>query len=141
MKRGIRHFPRIWRATRLARRWYYARRDAYPDWRPVVAASAGAWPRAQREAAGGPRVLLATSIGSYAHGIALESALAAALTVRGAEVHALLCDGALPACAECEASLYPTLETFTHRGPADDLCRNCFWPADRRAPPSPSGVS
>ncbi len=131
MKRGIRHFPRIWRATRLARRWYYARRDAYPDWRQTVAASAGGWQRAQDASAGGPRVLMATSIGSYAHGIALESALAAALTVRGAEVHALLCDGALPACAECEASLYPNLEAFTRRGPAADLCRNCYWPAER----------
>ena len=25
MKRGIRRFPRLWRASRLARRWYYAR--------------------------------------------------------------------------------------------------------------------
>ena len=38
MKRGIRQFPRLWRVSRLARRWYYARRDAYPDWRGVLAA-------------------------------------------------------------------------------------------------------
>jgi hypothetical protein len=42
-------------------------------------------------------VLLATAIGSYAHAVTLESALAAALTFRGADVHALLCDGAMTA--------------------------------------------
>ena len=32
----------LWRATRLARRWYYARAGAYPDWRSLVAAERGA---------------------------------------------------------------------------------------------------
>jgi hypothetical protein len=74
---------------------------------------------------------MATSIGSYAHAITLESALAAAMTFRGAEVHALLCDGAMPACAECDASLYPDLRVFAARGPSRDLCRDCLWPAER----------
>ena len=74
---------------------------------------------------------MATSIGSYAHAITLESALAAALTFRGAEVHALLCDGAMTACAECEASLYPDVAKFARTGPAPDLCRDCPWPAER----------
>jgi hypothetical protein len=131
MKHGIRRFPRLWRATRLARRWYYARRDAYPDWRNLVAAEPQLWASARGAAHGGPRVLLATSIGSYAHAASLESALAAALTFRGAEVHALLCDGSLTACAECEASLYPQIATFARRGPSRDLCRDCSWPAER----------
>jgi hypothetical protein len=131
MRHGIRRFPRLWRASRLARRWYYARRDAYPDWRSVLTAEAGLWEPARRAAQGGPRVLMATSIGSYAHAIALESALAAALTFRGAEVHALLCDGSMTACAECDASFYPNLARFAQRGPADDLCRDCRWPAER----------
>src|SRR6185295_2009337 len=75
--------------------------------------------------------LMATSIGSYAHAVTLESALAAALTFRGAEVHALLCDGSMTACAECEASLYPDLATFVRHGPSRDLCRDCRWPAER----------
>jgi hypothetical protein len=36
MKHGIRRFPALWRASRLARRWYHARRDAYPDWQPLA---------------------------------------------------------------------------------------------------------
>jgi hypothetical protein len=131
MKRGIRRIPALWRATRLARRWYHARVDAYPDWSRVLAANPSLWGAARSAAQGGPRVLMATAIGSYAHAITLESALAAALTFRGAEVHALLCDTAMPACAECDASLYPDLKTFAERGPSRDLCRDCVWPAER----------
>ena len=74
---------------------------------------------------------MATAIGSYAHAATLESALSAGLTFRGAEVHALLCDGVMNACAECDASLYPDLSRFARYGPSRDLCRDCFSPAER----------
>ena len=132
MKRDIiRRVPALWRASRLARRWYHARVDAYPDWGQVLARNPALWSSARQAAQGGPRVLMATAIGSYAHAITLESALAAALTFRGAEVHALLCDTEMPACAECEASLYPNLQAFADHGPSRDLCRDCLWPAER----------
>lgn len=131
MKHGIRRFPWLWRATRLARRWYHARYDAYPDWRAALGPRRALWDSARAAAQGGPRVLMASSIGSYAHAVTLESALAAALTFRGAEVHVLLCDGAMTACAECEASLYPDLTAFTDHGPSRDLCRDCAWPAEK----------
>ena len=131
MKHALRRFPAIWRASRLARRWYHARRDAYPDWRAPVSADSALGEAARKAAQGGPKVLMATSIGSYAHAVTLESAVAAALTFRGAEVHALLCDGAMTACAECEASLYPDVAKFIERGPGADLCRDCAWPAER----------
>jgi len=131
MKHSIRRLPMLWRSTRLMRRWYYARVGAYPDWGRVLERDGSQWAAALAAARGGPRVLLVTSIGSYAHGVTLESALAVALTLRGAEVHTLLCDRALPACAECEASLYPGMRRFVRRGPAGDLCRDCCWPAER----------
>jgi len=131
MKHGIRRLPQLWRATRLARRWYRARTGAYPDWQQLIAADAQRWQSARAAAANGPRVLFATAIGSYAHAVTLESALAAALTFRGANVHVLLCDGAMTACAECEASLYPNVARFVEHGPARDLCRDCQWPAER----------
>ena len=127
----IRRFPHVWRASRLLRRWYHARFDAYPDWKPILQGTESWWTDAREKAQGGPRVLMATAIGSYAHAITLESALAAALTLRGVEVHALLCDGALTACAECEASFYPNVATFVTHGPTRDLCRDCRWPAER----------
>ena len=131
MKHGVRRFPALWRATRLARRWFHARRGAYPDWQSALSADSALWESARNAAQGGPRVLMATSIGSYAHAVTLESAVAAALTFRGAEVHALLCDGAMTACAECDASLYPDVAKFVADGPGRDLCRDCAWPAER----------
>jgi hypothetical protein len=131
MKRGIRRFPRAWRASRLARRWLHARTGAYPDFSTLIAQSPEIWRTARAASAGGPRVLMASAIGSYAHAITLESVLAAALTFRGAEVHALLCDGSMTACAECDASLYPNLSRFIAHGPSRDLCRDCLWPAER----------
>jgi hypothetical protein len=131
MRRFLRPFPSAWRASRLLRRWYYARFDAYPDWKPIVEGAEPMWHAARQAAQGGPRVLMATGIGSYAHAVTLESALSAALTFRGAEVHALVCDGALTACAECEASLYPDIGRFAAHGPERDLCRDCQWPAER----------
>lgn len=129
MKRAlIRRFPRIWRLTRLARRWYYARWGAYPDWTRIPGLDAL---RRVAPAARPARVLMASSIGATAHAVSIESALAASLTLRGAEVHVLLCDGALPACAECEASFYPDIRAFAERGPSRDLCRDCAWPAER----------
>ncbi len=131
-QRLLRRFPSLWRATRLARRWYYARYDAYPDWQQLLQAGNGdLWRSARGAAVGGPRVLMATAIGSFSHAVTLESALAAALTFRGAEVHALLCDGTMTACAECESSLYPSIERFAQHGPSRDLCRDCVWPAEQ----------
>jgi hypothetical protein len=131
MRHSIRRLPMVWRSTRLMRRWYYARFGAYPDWSRMLARDGAEWDQARQAAAGGPRVLLVTSVGSYAHAVTLESALAVALTLRGAEVHVLLCDGALSACAECEASLYPRVARFAERGASADLCRDCCWPAER----------
>jgi hypothetical protein len=37
----------------------------------------------------------------------------------------------MPACAECEASLYPDVQRFVNHGPSRDLCRDCQWPAER----------
>src|SRR5689334_14164796 len=132
MRLPIRKFPAIWRATRLARRWYHARYDAYPDWRQLISTNRPLWNQARAAAQAAPqgRVLLASTIGSYAHSVTLESALAAALTFRGADVHVLLCDATMTACAECEASLYPDLASFAAHGPSRDLCRDCRWPAE-----------
>ncbi len=60
VQRLLRRFPRLWRATRLARRWYYARYDAYPDWQPILQANSELWSTARASAQGGPRVLMAT---------------------------------------------------------------------------------
>ena len=131
MRHVIRRFPRLWRTSRLLRRWYHARWNAYPEWDEILERGKDVWEAAQTHSASGQRVLLSTAIGSYAHAVTLESALATALRLRGAEPHVLLCDSALSACAECDVSLYPRLERFVENGPLGDLCNNCYTPALR----------
>jgi hypothetical protein len=75
--------------------------------------------------------LIATGVGGHPHAVALESLLAVALTLRGAEAHLLLCDRLLPACELTETSWYPDVASFVRRGPQSDLCRICFSPARR----------
>jgi hypothetical protein len=86
------------------------------------------WDGALKEAGKGPKILIATSVGSYLAGTTLESALAVALTLRGADVHLLLCDAVLPACLACWSDVYPNHKKFSQDGPIKD-CKACFEPA------------
>lgn len=75
----------------------------------------------------GQNVLIATSTGSNWPCSAFESLLGVALTLRGADVRFLLCDGVLPACQECDRQWLSESE-FVHRGPKP-LCAACYQPA------------
>jgi hypothetical protein len=70
------------------------------------------------------KVLFATDIGGYLNGVIPEAALAAALELRGHDVHMLLCDGVLPACMECT---YVQVDDgpMARKGPQGGLCNYC----------------
>jgi len=91
-------------------------------WTPLLKAQHRQWRDAIRAAKRGPRVLLAPSMGGYPHAAFLESALAVALTLRGANVEILLCDSFLSACQ---------LTEFQHTAPERVLA----------APPQPRCAS
>lgn len=95
-----------------------------PDWRSILATDQDQWNEARARAASGPRVLIAASVGGHANITPLASALAAALTLRGANVHLLLCDGVLPACEKttCTAVTPPKM---VREGPRS-LCSLCW---------------
>jgi len=90
------------------------------------------WKRSRSRAASVPtvpadrrgRVLIATSLGGYAHAQALDAALATALRLRGAEVQLLLCDAVLPACQMSKPPRV-TAETLVTTGQAA-YCAICF---------------
>jgi hypothetical protein len=86
------------------------------------------WTEALHNAKSGPHVLIATSTGSNWPCSSFESMLGVALTLRGARVSFLLCDGALPACQECDHQWLEPLKLIQN-GPQGDLCRSCFAPA------------
>lgn len=113
---------------RLVRKHQHTRNQ--PVWGPLLDRDGQLWDAALEQASRGRKILVATSVGSHLAGTTLESALAVALTLRGAEVHLLLCDAVLPACLSCWSDLYPDHEKFSQEGPGKD-CAACFEPADR----------
>jgi hypothetical protein len=125
LRNQLRRFPGLERRARLlARRRRLA--TAQPDWTGIIGSEGAAWQQVLAAAKGGQRVLIATSVGSHLAGTTLESALAAALTLRGVEVDVLLCDAALPACLAADVTWYPDQQQFARHGPRQDLCHGCF---------------
>jgi hypothetical protein len=123
----LREFLRRSRALRRALRWYRARTVADPGWGRTIAADPAVWRTALERASDGPEVLIATSLGGYWAGVMLESLLAVALTLRGARVRILLCDGVLPACQLCDGRDF-RFPRFAASGPQGGLCRRCHAP-------------
>ena len=107
------------RLRRLTRR-----PGAYPDWNALLSQEASTW----REALASPRqkrVLVATQIGLHFTANAIDSLLAVALTLRGAQVDVLMCDSALSACMIAEYTLAPSVERYARVGPSVDFCDVC----------------
>ena len=127
-----REFLKRWALLRRFRLLHLELRNKYrglPRWRALKVSDA----RERKEAscvAPGPKVLVASSIGAHMAANTLDSMLAVTLTLRGARVHGLLCDRALPACLACEASWWPDEEHFLDFGPQQTLCGACFRPAN-----------
>jgi len=100
----------------------------HPDWEYILAPDRIQWQAAVAAAKDGPRCLIATSTGGLSLATHIESILAVALTLRGANVHILLCDQVLPACSESMIQLIPD-EVFSQYGPKKDICKQCYSPA------------
>ncbi|MDZ4230183.1 MAG: hypothetical protein U1B77_00005, partial [Dehalococcoidales bacterium] len=110
--------------------WYLIRsQDCLPDWDKILSADRELWDTALRAAKNGPNVLVATNTGGLMPMSTVESMLTAALTLRGANVHVMLCDEALPGCLMCHGGLYPNRKQFVKYGPSKDACKGCFKPA------------
>lgn len=116
------------KSVRLVK-YLYQRPSLYPQWKKILGKERRHWEEL-RTGARGPRILVATTVGGL-HAMAIvESTLAVALTLRGARVEFLLCDEALPACLMAEFHRIKDLAKFADEGPAGELCKRCFHPAD-----------
>lgn len=85
-----------------------------PDWSALINTNRTLWEEAKQSSADGPNVLVATAVGGLSALGVPESLLAVALTLRGAKVHTLLCDQALPACLRISKATVaePILEQY-----------------------------
>lgn len=126
LKSKVRDRPALNRLSKFVLRYFRAYTTAYPNWRKV-GGIADSFPSLTSR----KKILIATSVGSHLPGTTLESLIAAALKVRGAEVHVFLCDSVLPACLGCEYAWFSQVEQFVREGPQKSLCNTCFSPANK----------
>ncbi len=125
-KEKIKELAKKSRTLRCLVRQYRLKRHQ-PSWEHLLKKDKDLWSNALKNAAlKGEKVLIPTSIGAYLAGTTLESLLAVALTLRGSEVHILLCDEVLPACFDCWIGWYSDQGRFAKHGPKKDLCKDCF---------------
>lgn len=113
--------PRLKR--RLLRAFWSHR--PFPDWVAIIG-DRPRWNRLREAAKAGPRVLIATGTGGHQYVTPIEGMLAVALTLRGADVHFLLCDRFLPACLQAMSMEYPDVGAFAREGPQSLLCGHCY---------------
>lgn len=96
-----------------------------PDWEWLLENNSHQWTRAVKSAENGQKVLIANAVGGFSALGSLESVLAVALTLRGAQVHMWSCDGILPACLRAE---YPELKDpaiLVNYGLQERVCDGC----------------
>lgn len=96
-----------------------------PDWTRLLQKERKTWSAAKQAAQTGPNVLVATAVGGLSALSSLESLLTVALTLRGARVHTLLCDGALPACLRVDYASIPDARVIVDYGVGGRLCESC----------------
>lgn len=130
IKEWLKRQKSLYRMVQLYKRGRRVQTD-HPQWSQILRNQQLQWQAALSAAKTGDKILVATSVGGDPHLTSVESLLAVALTLRGVEVHLLLCDAALPACFWCDVSLYPKQTQFVQHGPSHDLCKLCFAPADQ----------
>lgn len=126
----VKNIPSLDAYTQIKRRIYLSRIGGYPKWKSIIASEVGS-SNFYPQLAGDKKILIATSIGSHLAAMQMETTIAAALSIRGCNVHALLCDGVLPGCQMCEPRFFVNTKSFAINGPQKDLCGHCYKPGRR----------
>lgn len=96
-----------------------------PDWAAFLGSSKSEWSKL-RSGAKSPKVLIASNVGGHGPVSVMESMLSVALTVRGAEIHTLLCDGVLPGCLRAEYSDIPDPRVLADYRLMETACPGCL---------------
>jgi hypothetical protein len=110
-----------------------------PDWTSILGTNRGLWDGALANAKG-KKVLIATNVGGHGPVSVMESMLAVALTLRGAEVRTLLCDGVLPGCLRAEHADLPDPQVLVDRKLPETICGACKWRGEAMVAPLGTGI-
>ena len=103
-----------------------AKQDLAGTWQGILTPHSAEWERIKRSCRNGPRVLFATGASGHGTVAHVESALAVALTLRGANVQFLICDQFFPACSQALSTQFSNLQEFVDFGPSRSKCIKCF---------------
>lgn len=96
-----------------------------PDWKALLATNASLWTGSKARSGVKPRILIATNVGGHSPVCVMESTLVAALTLRGADVHVVLCDGVLPGCLKATIFAVPDPGTLVRYELPKVACAGC----------------
>jgi len=99
--------------------------DFLPDWEKILRRERSFWDVQLKKSAGAPKILLPTTVGGMAALSSMESLLAVSLTLRGFEVHVLLCDAALPACLRVEHTTIKDPKDIVSSEFQSIICKTC----------------
>jgi len=97
----------------------------FPDWSALIEADKLLWNARKNAPRKRPKVLIATNVGGHGPVCVVESMLAAALALRGADVHVLLCDAALPGCLQAQIGLVKDPSVLAEYRLPEALCGRC----------------
>ncbi len=129
---SVKHWLQRWpwyRPIHLAYTAWRARHGGLPDWVNLLGHDLQTWQRTLGESTDRPeRILVATGTAGHLPSMVMESLVGVALSLRGAGVDFLLCDGALPACMMSEINWYSNVRAFAKHGPKD-RCKGCYKPS------------
>jgi len=103
-----------------------AKQDYGLFWQKFLDAHRVQWQQALKIAQKGPKILIGTSTGGQAMAAPVESLLAVALTLRGANVRILLCDQSLPICSMGLSTDFPDLPNFLDAEMSMPRCVKCI---------------
>ena len=96
------------------------------SWPGILTQYSARWKAACAAAKRGPKILITNAFGINPSVSHFDSIVAAALTLRGADVHILYCDQALPACWNAQWDLVSSVKEFTESGVPRSICEKCF---------------
>ncbi|ANP48077.1 capsule biosynthesis protein [Candidatus Viadribacter manganicus] len=103
----------------------YSPHPNFFDWPSLIARDKALWECAVANA-DGPLVLIGSNTGMHGAVITMDSVLGAALTLRGARVHYMLCDGVLQGCLMANYAESTPPKLIVERGLFGALCKACF---------------
>jgi hypothetical protein len=95
-------------------------------WKYLIERDRENWKKTVAQNRNNQKILIATSTGGHDALVSIESILGVALSLRGANIHYLLCDKLLPACLQSTLQAVGENKEFVKSGPQKKLCDSCF---------------